>query len=67
MSERKVVMSNDELTSTGPRHVVTIECLVVAGDPAYAMETVVKPITRPALRTRVSVRSVKAARLDQDC
>jgi hypothetical protein len=54
----------DELAASGPRHVVTVECLVVSADAAYAMQTVVKPITRPALRALVSVRSVKATRVD---
>jgi hypothetical protein len=66
MSERTSEMRKDDLPASGPRHVVTIECLVVSADPATATETVVKPITRPALRSLVSVRSVRATRLDQD-
>jgi hypothetical protein len=57
---------DDDLTASGPRHVVTVECVVVSADPANAMQAVVKPITRPALRSLVSVRSVKATRLDED-
>jgi hypothetical protein len=56
----------DDLTASGPRHVVTVACVVIAGDPGSAMEAVVKPLTRPALRSLVSVRSVKATRLDED-